>query len=104
MLDQPSELTINATAFKARCLGLMDDLARGRLKRVFVTKHGKVVAEMGPPPPKVAKVSIIGCMADEYPASDDLDWDAVARERAALSAEWLTDEELAIKFQRGLNP
>ena len=46
MLDQPSELTINATAFKARCLGLMDDLARGRIKRVVVTKRGKPVSVM----------------------------------------------------------
>jgi antitoxin (DNA-binding transcriptional repressor) of toxin-antitoxin stability system len=104
MLDQSSELTINATAFKARCLGLMDDLSRGRLKRVFITKHGKVVAEMAPPPPKVAKVSIIGCMKDEYPVSHDVDWDKVARERAALSAHRLTDEELVIKFQQGLYP
>ena len=39
MLDQPSEPTINSTAFKPRRFGLMDDLARGRLKRVVVAKR-----------------------------------------------------------------
>ncbi len=100
MLDQSSELTINATAFKARCLGLMDDLSRGRLKRIFITKHGKVVAEMGSPPPKVAKISIIGCMERDI---GQVDWDAIEREAASLHDEWPTPEEMDADIQRQLN-
>lgn len=84
MLDQPFELTINATAFKARCLGLMDDLSRGRLRRVFVTKHGKVVSEMSAPVP-VTHVSTFvddgqypsywGCMKGELGLPHNYDWD-----------------------------
>lgn len=100
MLDHPSELTINATAFKARCLGLMDDLNRGRLKRVAVTKHGKIVAEMVAPPPKMKKVSIIGCMADNRQPPD---WDAIEREMSSLHDEWPTPEEMDADIQRQLN-
>jgi antitoxin (DNA-binding transcriptional repressor) of toxin-antitoxin stability system len=39
-----SHLTINATAFKAKCLDLLSRLDGGKLKRVTVTKRGKPVA------------------------------------------------------------
>jgi antitoxin (DNA-binding transcriptional repressor) of toxin-antitoxin stability system len=96
MLDRPSELTISATAFKAQCLALMDDVQRGRLKRVIVTKRGKPVAELGEMKqnPAPAKVSIIGCLKDEF------DWDEVEREMSCLSQSWPTTEELDAKFQR----
>ncbi|MFM9852972.1 MAG: hypothetical protein ACKVOJ_09230 [Sphingomonadaceae bacterium] len=100
MLDQSSELTINATAFKARCLGLMDELTRGRLKRVLVTKRGKVVAEMSAPEPTAKKISIIGCMAKDVAA---IDWDAIEREAASLHNEWPTPEEMDADIQRQLN-
>ncbi len=38
---------ITATAFKARCLELMDEVATRRVSYV-VTKHGKPVAELAP--------------------------------------------------------
>ena len=100
MLDQSSELTINATAFKARCLGLMDDLSRGRLKLVSVTKHGKVVAEMVAPVQQPTKVSIIGCMADDR---EPPDWEAIEREMASLHDEWPTPDEMDADIQRQLN-
>jgi antitoxin (DNA-binding transcriptional repressor) of toxin-antitoxin stability system len=37
--------TIQASAFKARCLALMDEVARTG-ETILVTKHGKPVAEL----------------------------------------------------------
>jgi prevent-host-death family protein len=39
--------TIKAGDFKARCLALMDEVARTR-KTLVITKHGKPVAELRP--------------------------------------------------------
>lgn len=44
-----SELTLNVTEFKAKCLGIIDQLQDGRLKRVTLTRRGKAVAELSPP-------------------------------------------------------
>ena len=44
-----SDLTINVTDFKAKCLGIIDQLVDGRLKRVTLTRRGKAVAELKPP-------------------------------------------------------
>jgi antitoxin (DNA-binding transcriptional repressor) of toxin-antitoxin stability system len=42
--------TIAATEFKARCLEILDDLAARRVTEVRVTKRGRVVAVLTPPP------------------------------------------------------
>jgi antitoxin (DNA-binding transcriptional repressor) of toxin-antitoxin stability system len=42
-------VTVGVTAFKAKCLALVDDVARGRLERVVLTKRGKPVAEIARP-------------------------------------------------------
>lgn len=50
--------TIQASKFKARCLALMDEVARtGR--SITITKNGKPVAELRPHKPPRAK-SLIG--------------------------------------------
>ena len=41
--------TINATEFKAKCLDLLDQVCRGDLDELEVTKHGRVVARLVPP-------------------------------------------------------
>ena len=41
--------TISATEFKAKCLDLLDQLSRGDLDELEVTKHGRVVARLLPP-------------------------------------------------------
>lgn len=53
MQDRPNKLppkakakTIGVTAFKAKCLALIDAVARGKLERVVLTKRGKPVAEL----------------------------------------------------------
>ena len=50
--------TIKASEFKAKCLGLMDQVARTG-ETILVTKNGKPVAELRPHRPPRAK-SILG--------------------------------------------
>lgn len=50
--------TIQASAFKAKCLALMDQVARTG-ETIIVTKNGKPVAELRPHRPPRAK-SLIG--------------------------------------------
>lgn len=50
--------TIQASEFKAKCLGLMDQVARTG-ETILVTKNGKPVAELRPHRPPRAK-SILG--------------------------------------------
>jgi antitoxin (DNA-binding transcriptional repressor) of toxin-antitoxin stability system len=38
------EVFIGVTAFKARCLALIDDVARGKARRVVLMKHNRPVA------------------------------------------------------------
>jgi hypothetical protein len=42
-------LRVSATEFKARCLAIFKDLEARRIGRVFVTRRGRVVAELTPP-------------------------------------------------------
>lgn len=48
--------TINATEFKAKCLEILDRLGARELDRVIVTKRGKPVAVLTPPPSEAAAV------------------------------------------------
>ena len=48
-MTKPNELTIGVAKFRATCLGLMDDVANGKLDRVIVTKRGKEIAFMTKP-------------------------------------------------------
>jgi antitoxin (DNA-binding transcriptional repressor) of toxin-antitoxin stability system len=47
--DARGELTISASAFKARCLEIFKALEARKLTRVTVTRRGKPVAELKPP-------------------------------------------------------
>lgn len=91
-MPSSTELTINATEFKAKCLDLMDQLASHRLSRIVVTKRGKPISVMEPAKPPPAKVSIIGCMKGLAPR-EPIDWDAVEREASSLH-EWPDVDEL----------
>jgi antitoxin (DNA-binding transcriptional repressor) of toxin-antitoxin stability system len=42
------EVSIGVTAFKARCLALIDDVARGKTRRVVLMKHNRPVAAIVP--------------------------------------------------------
>ena len=48
MNDQTLEIA--ASEFKAKCLALMDRLAARKLSRIVVTKRGRPVAVLTPPP------------------------------------------------------
>ena len=74
--------TIQASEFKAKCLGLMDEVARTG-KTIVITKNGKPVAELRPHRPPRAKspiglhkgsVEILGDIIS--PIGTDL-WDAL---------------------------
>ena len=67
------ELTINATAFKATCLELLDRLSDGRLDKVAVTKRGRVVAVVGPPALAAREKAAYGFMAGTVNLPPDLD-------------------------------
>ncbi len=62
--------TIQASEFKAKCLALMDEVARtGRT--IVVTKNGRPIAELQPHRPPRAK-SIIGLQKDRIAIKGDI--------------------------------
>lgn len=86
------EETISATAFKARCLELMDRLARHELDRVFVTKRGKVVSVLAPPPADAAPArgfdAIFGTLKGSTNVAENHEWEAPAQADSAQSARF----------------
>ena len=46
--QSPGKNAIGVTAFKAQCLGLIDDVARGKTDRIVLLKHNKPVAALVP--------------------------------------------------------
>ena len=42
------ETIIGVTAFKAQCLALIDDVARGKTRRVVLMKHNRPIAAIVP--------------------------------------------------------
>jgi prevent-host-death family protein len=71
---------IKASEFKAKCLALMDEVARTGTP-VVITKNGKPVAELGPHRPK--KRNLEGCSKDtlfitgDIISPIDVEWDAM---------------------------
>jgi prevent-host-death family protein len=49
MIDnEADEKSIGVTAFKARCLALIDEVAEGKTRRVVLVKHNRPVAALVP--------------------------------------------------------
>lgn len=73
-----SEIRIQASAFKARCLALLDQVAQSRTT-VVVTKHGKPVAKLVPlddhPLPTASSVTLLADDDAAYFTTDER-WDA----------------------------
>jgi prevent-host-death family protein len=66
--------TISASEFKAKCLSLLDRLARRELDRVIITKRGKPVAIVEPPQQQADEVrNIHGFMRGSVIIADDVD-------------------------------
>ncbi len=66
--------TISATEFKAKCLEILDRVSNGAMERVTVTKRGKPVAVVVPPPSDVIDTStLFGFMRGTVIISEDVD-------------------------------
>lgn len=83
MLDKPKPpRTIKASEFKAKCLALMDEVARTG-ERVLITKNGRPVAELGPHQPEKKKRSPFGVWKGKVEIIGDImspinvEWDAM---------------------------
>lgn len=46
--NQADEISIGVTAFKARCLALIDEVAQGNTRRVVLMKHNRPIAAIVP--------------------------------------------------------
>jgi prevent-host-death family protein len=73
---QPGTLEIPANEFKAKCLGLMDQLATRQLTRIVVTKRGRPVAVLSPPPPEEVAQGLFACLRGRIMAPADFDFTA----------------------------
>lgn len=75
-------MEISAAEFKAKCLKLMDEVAKTR-KPIVITKRGKPVAKLVPAEAELRK-PLFGCMAGtitfegDIMAPLDVEWEAVA--------------------------
>ncbi|MGA3046556.1 MAG: hypothetical protein ABSD67_08040 [Terracidiphilus sp.] len=51
-MPKPSkfEAAIGVTAFKSKCLGLIDDVAQGKTSRIVLLKHNRPIAAIVPLP------------------------------------------------------
>lgn len=45
---QSGKSTIGVTAFKAQCLGLIDEVAQGKTDRIILLKHNRPIAALVP--------------------------------------------------------
>lgn len=43
-----NETAVGVTAFKSRCLGLIDDVAQGKTDRIVLLKHNRPIAAIVP--------------------------------------------------------
>ena len=72
--------TIAAGEFKAKCLKLLDQVAETR-QPLIITKHGKPVAQLMPPPEE--RESLFGCMRGsgiilgDIISPIDVEWEAM---------------------------
>jgi antitoxin (DNA-binding transcriptional repressor) of toxin-antitoxin stability system len=73
-----SEITISASEFKAKCLGLLDQLAARKLTRLCITKRGRIVAIMIPPEDGRDLGELHGFMRGSVVAPDGFDFTAPA--------------------------
>ena len=76
--------TIAISKFKATCLAVLERVGKTR-KPILVTRFGKPVAQIIPPPPPERSGSWLGLLAGKVritgdiisPAADESDWEAL---------------------------
>jgi prevent-host-death family protein len=76
MTDVTTE-SVQAGDFKARCLALLDEVARNRTE-IIVTKHGRPVARVVPvdvAPPTAGSVTLLAVDEEAYFSTGER-WDA----------------------------
>ena len=85
---QDHTLQIPVSEFKAKCLDLMDQLAARKLSRIVVTKHGRPVAVLSPPPtPEEVADALFGFMKGSVDAPEDFDFTAPVLDEPLDAAE-----------------
>jgi prevent-host-death family protein len=75
---------VSISEFKAKCLGLLEEVRRTR-KPIRITRHGKPVAEVVPPTAVLDRAAWIASMKDTFeitgdivsPANDRSDWEVL---------------------------
>ena len=91
---QQQTLEIAASEFKAKCLDLMDQLAARKLDRIVVTKRGRPVAVLTPPPtPEEVVEGLFGCLKGRLVAPADFDFTAPVLDEPLNAAEGRLYEE-----------
>jgi len=87
-------LEIRASEFKAKCLELMDRLAARKLTRIVVTKRGRPVAILSPPPtPEEVADGLFGCLKGQMIAPEGFDFTAPVLDEPLNAAEGRLYEE-----------
>lgn len=77
--------TYGAAEFKTNCLSILDRLAHNDVDKVTVTKRGKVVAILTPPPCEAQAVNDIhGFMRTSVSIPDDIDLTAPVLDEPVL--------------------
>lgn len=62
MKTNQDQRTVGVTKFKPHCLGLIDDVAKGKTSRIVLMKHNKPVAAIIPYPQAEEPVELWGAM------------------------------------------
>ena len=87
-------LEISASEFKAKCLDLMDRLYARKLTRITVTKHGRPVAVLSPPPmPTETAEGLFGFMRGRVAAPEGFDFTSPVLDEPLNAAEGRITEE-----------
>lgn len=87
-------IQIAASAFKAKCLDLLDQLATHKLDRIVVTKRGRPVAVLSPPPSAEETADgLFGCLKGRLIAPADFDFTAPILDEPLNAAEGRLFEE-----------
>jgi len=62
---------IPISEFKAKCLSLLDEVSKTK-KPILITRHGKPIAQVGPPSPSRKGRKFIGAMAGTFEILGDI--------------------------------
>jgi prevent-host-death family protein len=83
--DGEGEVAVGVTAFKPRSLGLIEDVASGKLRRVVLTKRGRPIAALVPL--EAERTELWGALADIMQPVDGVDLSAPTGERWKAEGE-----------------